>query len=176
MLFGRRRSVAGPPPPGDTQPSWIRFFVAAILVAEACTVGLTPVVKDGLPALTRARRAHVDQHCVRADTLRAANFKLVQAQSALGWACRPPVLAHRHQSRPRAAERGSWPQPNQSGPHHGKLARHAPPCRNPNCQDRARLGNSVSHPGLRYTNTARKSAGGVRQNSQNRASAGRYRW
>ena len=36
--------------------------VAAILVAEACNVGLTPVVKDGHPALTRGRRAHVDQN------------------------------------------------------------------------------------------------------------------
>ncbi|TDW26979.1 Tn3 family transposase [Cryobacterium psychrophilum] len=62
--------------------------VAAILVAEACNVGLTPVVKDGHPALTRGRLAHVDQHYVRADTLRAANSQLVQAQSALGLAQR----------------------------------------------------------------------------------------
>jgi len=62
--------------------------VAAILVAEACNVGLTPVVKDGHPALTRGRLAHVDQHYVRADTLRWANSRLVQAQSALGLAKR----------------------------------------------------------------------------------------
>lgn len=62
--------------------------VAAILVAEACNVGLTPVVKDGHPALTRGRLAHVDQHYVRADTLRAANSRLIQAQSALGLAQR----------------------------------------------------------------------------------------
>ena len=36
--------------------------VAAILVAEACNVGLTPVVKDGHPALTRGRLSHVDQN------------------------------------------------------------------------------------------------------------------
>jgi hypothetical protein len=62
--------------------------VAAILVAEACNVGLTPVVQDGHPALTRGRLAHVDQNYVRADTLRAANSRLVQAQSALGLAQR----------------------------------------------------------------------------------------
>ncbi len=62
--------------------------VAAILVAEACNVGLTPVAKDGHPALTRGRLAHVDQHYVRADTLHAANSRLVQAQSALGLAQR----------------------------------------------------------------------------------------
>ncbi|WP_104111906.1 Tn3 family transposase [Arthrobacter sp. N199823] len=62
--------------------------VAAILVAEACNVGLTPVVKDGHPALTRGRLTHVDQNYVRADTLRAANSRLVQAQSALGLAQR----------------------------------------------------------------------------------------
>lgn len=62
--------------------------VAAILVAEACNIGLIPVVKDGHPALTRGRLAHVDQHYVRADTLRAVNSRLVQAQSALGLAQR----------------------------------------------------------------------------------------
>ena len=36
--------------------------VAAILVAKACNVGLTPVVKDGHPALTRGHVAHVDQN------------------------------------------------------------------------------------------------------------------
>lgn len=62
--------------------------VAAILVAEACNVGLTPVVKDGHPALTRGRLTHVDQNYVRADTLRAANARLIQAQSGLGLAQR----------------------------------------------------------------------------------------
>ncbi|EMQ96642.1 transposase Tn3 [Paeniglutamicibacter gangotriensis Lz1y] len=62
--------------------------VAAILVAEACNVGLTPVVKDGHPALTRGRLSHVDQNYVRADTLRAANARLIQAQSGLGLAQR----------------------------------------------------------------------------------------
>ena len=62
--------------------------VAAILVAEACNVGLTPVVKDGHPALARGRLSHVDQHYVRADTLRAANSRLIEAQSDLGLAQR----------------------------------------------------------------------------------------
>lgn len=62
--------------------------VAAILVAEACNVGLAPVVKDGHPALTRGRLSHVDQNYVRADTLRAANSRLIQAQSGLGLAQR----------------------------------------------------------------------------------------
>lgn len=62
--------------------------VAAILVAEACNVGLTPVIKDGHPALTRGRLTHVDQNYVRADTLRAANARLIQAQSGLGLAQR----------------------------------------------------------------------------------------
>ncbi|MBT2552313.1 Tn3 family transposase [Arthrobacter sp. ISL-5] len=62
--------------------------VAAILVAEACNVGLTPVVKDGHPALTRGRLSHVDQNYVRADTLRAANSRLIEAQSDLGLAQR----------------------------------------------------------------------------------------
>jgi len=38
--------------------------VAAVLVAEACNIGFTPVVKPGVPALTRDRLSHVDQSYV----------------------------------------------------------------------------------------------------------------
>jgi len=57
--------------------------VAALLVAEACNVGLTPVIKPGEPALTRARLAHVDQYYVRADNHAAANAVLIDAQAAI---------------------------------------------------------------------------------------------
>ncbi|SEH00916.1 Tn3 transposase DDE domain-containing protein [Nonomuraea solani] len=47
--------------------------LAAVLISEACNVGLTPVIKDGDGALTRGRLSHVDQNYVRAETHAAAN-------------------------------------------------------------------------------------------------------
>lgn len=57
--------------------------VAALLVAEACNVGLTPVIKPGVPALTRARLSHVDQNYLRADTHSAASARLIEAQASI---------------------------------------------------------------------------------------------
>jgi deazaflavin-dependent oxidoreductase (nitroreductase family) len=57
--------------------------VAALLVAEACNVGLTPVIKLGEPALTRDRLSHVDQNYVRAETHAAANARLIEAQAGI---------------------------------------------------------------------------------------------
>ncbi|MBE1559786.1 TnpA family transposase [Nonomuraea africana] len=54
--------------------------LAALLISEACNVGLTPVIKDGDEALTRGRLSHVDQNYVRAETHAAANAILIQAQ------------------------------------------------------------------------------------------------
>ncbi len=54
--------------------------LVALLIAEACNVGLTPVIKEGDQALTRGRLSHVDQNYVRAETHAAANAVLVQAQ------------------------------------------------------------------------------------------------
>jgi TnpA family transposase len=58
--------------------------VAALLVAEACNVGLTPVTDPNNPALTRGRLSHVDQNYLRADTHSAANARLVDAQAEIG--------------------------------------------------------------------------------------------
>jgi TnpA family transposase len=41
------------------------------------------VVKPGVPALTRDRLSHVDQNYVRAETLRAANARLITAQAEI---------------------------------------------------------------------------------------------
>ncbi|MEU2639598.1 Tn3 family transposase, partial [Micromonospora fulviviridis] len=57
--------------------------IAALLVAEACNVGLTPVIKPGEPALTRDRLSHVDQNYVRAETHAAANARLIEAQAGI---------------------------------------------------------------------------------------------
>jgi TnpA family transposase len=57
--------------------------IAALLVAEACNVGLTPVIKPGEPVLTRDRLSHVDQNYVRAETHAAANARLIEAQAGI---------------------------------------------------------------------------------------------
>lgn len=57
--------------------------VAALLVAEACNVGLTPVVAEGHPALTRDRLGHVNANYLRAETHSAANATLIKAQSEI---------------------------------------------------------------------------------------------
>jgi TnpA family transposase len=57
----------------STRTKDLSVSVAALLVAEACNVGLTPVIKAGEPALSRARLAHVDQYYVRAENHAAAS-------------------------------------------------------------------------------------------------------
>jgi hypothetical protein len=63
--------------------------VAALLVAEACNVGLTPVTKPGIPALTRDRLSHVDQNYLRSETHSAANARLIEAQGDVEVAATP---------------------------------------------------------------------------------------
>ena len=57
--------------------------VAAMLVAEACNVGLTPVIAEGHPALTRDRLGHVDANYLRSETHAAANAVLIKAQGEI---------------------------------------------------------------------------------------------
>jgi TnpA family transposase len=64
-----------------TRMADLEISLCALLVAEACNVGLAPVAKAGVPALTRARLTHVDQAYLRTETIGAANARLVAAQS-----------------------------------------------------------------------------------------------
>ncbi|MFE9694545.1 Tn3 family transposase [Micromonospora sp. NPDC005806] len=57
--------------------------LAALLIADACNVGLTPVIQPREEALTRDRLSHVDQNFVRADTHAVANARLVDFQSRI---------------------------------------------------------------------------------------------
>lgn len=57
--------------------------VCAVLVAEACNIGLEPVIRPDVPALTRARLAWVQQNYIRAETITRANARLVDAQRRL---------------------------------------------------------------------------------------------
>jgi len=55
--------------------------VAALLIADACNVGLVPVTDPNIEALTRGRLSHVDQNYLRAETHAAANALLIAAQA-----------------------------------------------------------------------------------------------
>jgi TnpA family transposase len=55
--------------------------LCAVLLAEACNIGLEPVVRSDIPALTRGRLSWVQQNYIRAETLTRANACLVDTQS-----------------------------------------------------------------------------------------------
>lgn len=58
----------------------LSLSLSAVLLAEACNLGLRPVIQPEIPALTRDRLSWVRHHFVRAETLTRANTCLVQAQ------------------------------------------------------------------------------------------------
>ena len=55
--------------------------ISAVLVSEACNTGLEPMIRPEVGALSRSRLGWVKQNYIRADTLTAANAKLVAAQN-----------------------------------------------------------------------------------------------
>ncbi len=57
--------------------------ICAILLAEACNVGITPMVRKGIPALERDRLLYVQQNYLRPDTLSRANARLVDYQATI---------------------------------------------------------------------------------------------
>ena len=54
-----------------------------ILVGDACTIGLAPLINPTIPALQDDRLRWVQQHSLRSDTLLRANARLVEAHSRL---------------------------------------------------------------------------------------------
>jgi TnpA family transposase len=71
---------------GTSRLADLDVSVAALLTAHSLNVGLSPVIDNGIPALTRGRLAHVDQHYLRPDTYTAANAVLIAAQAGIGLA------------------------------------------------------------------------------------------
>ena len=57
--------------------------ICAVLVAEACNVGLEPMVRQDVPALRRGRLGWVAQNYLRAETLARANARLVAHHAEL---------------------------------------------------------------------------------------------
>ncbi|NOZ54444.1 MAG: Tn3 family transposase [Gammaproteobacteria bacterium] len=64
----------------------LTISVCAALIAEACNIGLEPLIKSHIPALTRHRLSWVKQNYFRAETLVRANARLVDHQSTLSLA------------------------------------------------------------------------------------------
>ena len=60
--------------------------LCAVPLAEACNIGLEPVVRPDVSALTRGRLGWVQQNYLRAETLTRANATLVDMQSAIALA------------------------------------------------------------------------------------------
>jgi len=68
---------------GNARVADLPTSLCAILLAQACNVGLETVVQPGVPALTQDRLLWVQQNYLRAETLLRANARLVEAQSRL---------------------------------------------------------------------------------------------
>lgn len=61
----------------------LKTSVCAALLAEACNIGLEPVTKHHIPALTRHRLGWINQNYIRAETIIRGNARLVDYQSTL---------------------------------------------------------------------------------------------
>ena len=61
----------------------LALSICAVLAAEACNIGIEPLVNPENPALTCARLAWVQQNYIRAETLTRANARLVDAQARI---------------------------------------------------------------------------------------------
>jgi len=68
---------------GAARADDLGLSICAVLIAEACNIGLEPVTRAGTPALTRGRLSWVDQNYLRADTISAATARMVDAQGQI---------------------------------------------------------------------------------------------
>ena len=66
---------------GEARVEDLPVSLCAVLLAEACNLGLEPVVRADISALTRGRLGWVHQNSLRAETLIRANATLVDTQS-----------------------------------------------------------------------------------------------
>ena len=66
---------------GGTRLREMSTSVCAALIAEACNIGLEPLLRRDNPALSRDRLSWIQQNYFRAETLTRANARLVEAQT-----------------------------------------------------------------------------------------------
>ncbi len=68
---------------GDGRVADLDLSLCAVLLAEACNIGLEPLVRPDVPALTRGRLSWVQQNYIRAETITRANARLVDYQAQI---------------------------------------------------------------------------------------------
>lgn len=68
---------------GRTLVSNLPLSICAVLLAQACNIGLKAVARPDVEALTLSRLSWVQQNYVRAETITAANARLVDTQYEL---------------------------------------------------------------------------------------------
>lgn len=68
---------------GGSRAEELSLSICAVLLAEACNVGLEPLVQRDMPALTRGRLAWIQQNYMRAETITRSNARLVEAQTRI---------------------------------------------------------------------------------------------
>jgi TnpA family transposase len=59
----------------------IEISLCAVIMAEACNIGLEPLINEDSPQLTRNRLSWVQQNCIRAETIARSNARLVDLHS-----------------------------------------------------------------------------------------------
>ena len=68
---------------GDARVGDLDLSPCAVLLAEACNIGLEPLVRPDVPALTRGRLSWVQQNYIRAETIAKANARPVDYQAQI---------------------------------------------------------------------------------------------
>src|SRR5262249_40314179 len=67
----------------DARVGDLDLSLCAVLLAEACNIGLEPLARPDVPALTRSRLSWVQQNYVRAETITRADGGLVGYQARI---------------------------------------------------------------------------------------------
>jgi len=67
----------------DSRVDDLDISICAVLVSEACNIGLEPVINPRIPALTKDRLSYIKQNYLRIDTITRANARLVEAQTRI---------------------------------------------------------------------------------------------
>nr|WP_242427391.1 transposase [Enterococcus faecalis] len=67
----------------DTKMKDLDISLLAVLLAEACNIGFSPVSKNSIDSLKYDRLIYVNHHYIRVDTLSAANQKIIHAHRKL---------------------------------------------------------------------------------------------
>ena len=63
--------------------SRVTLSLCAVLLAEACNIGIEPLARPDIPALHRTRLDWINQNYIRHETLTEGNALLVAAQNGI---------------------------------------------------------------------------------------------